>query len=1245
MSQAMNFILTGRDQLSRVFDRAGDSAERLHRRISAATTNSGAAVNRFTSTTTSRLASMQRDSDAGSKALEQLKKTTLSLAPAAIPAAASLVPIAAGAGAVAVAALAMGAALAPQIAQLSEASEAQKKYEDAVAKSGARSEAAVTAQREYAESVAKLPPETRRAAAAVGILKDEYREWSDSLAGDTMQPFTKGVALVNALLPKTKGLVQGTSAEADRFITTIGGAMATPGLDSVNRRFTDFTTGTLRKVNDELVHVMRTSGSGEVGGNVKEFMTWARAQGPTVASVMQNVGTALVHVLQAGSDIGVGMLQAIDVLARLVAAVPPGALALFLQLALAMRLVRLAATGMAAGRAALVGFTSQLLIMQAAAAGAPGRLSAVTAAIGAMSRGGKIALAGTGIGLLVIALAKLQGVGKAAPPDVDKLTTSLGNLARTGKVSGEAARAYGSDLGGLADSLRTLARPSNAEGVQQWLTQLIGMDSTPVKNAKEDLDGADKALANLVKGGHSDLAAAAFDRVAAAMRKEGMSAGELRGELGDYKSALADQRFEQELAAESMGLFGQQAQDVQAKLNAQKLSTDGLRQSIIALNEVNRAALDGRAGMEAAIDNAAKLTKKHANSLRMVRGELDLGSPKAREASAALTELARKTEGSVTAARESGRSWTYAKGQYDRGRAALIRSADAMGLTRGQAVRLADQILKTPNKTAYLKGNLQDLQGKLAAAKQKLRTVPDSRKAQVRAEIAQLQRQIRAAKGAIASVRGKSVTITTHYRITGHKSIPSGTYLGSTAGRSWRGGHIRKMAAGGDVTAFPHGGPVFGPGTGTSDSIPTWLSNNEFVIKAQSVAKYGLAFMHAVNNGTLNVRGLAGGGALGGAGVESARGLAEGIGSGVGMVEKASRAMAAAVITGMKDELQIASPSKRTRALAKDVGKGLISGLTGSRDKIKATSKDLAKDIWSAFTGSKDNRLVSYVNRHTKTLLSLASKRDSLAAAMKLAKDFAESTRVGAKKSASLSGMFEGDEQVSASGINSKLQQRLARMRTFSSYIKTLAKRGLNKTMLREILEMGPEEGYAYASALAGSNSKILKEINTTQFKINDQAESLGRSGADALYDSGKNAGRGFLKGLASQQDAIEKQMLKIAKGMQKALRKALGIRSPATAMIPDGENTARGVGVGVLRGLPFIENAMNTVAGRMTGRIGATKPVAGRPAFTGAGGSGNLIVNVAIGNAMDPVAVAREFEKVLIKHGRTQGLKVQLVS
>lgn len=178
------FTLTGRDELSDVFDDIGDAAQRLQR----------------------RLARMQRDTDAGGKALEELKKTALLLAPAAIPAAASLAPIAAGALTVGAAVAAMGAALGPQIAALGDAADAQKAYDDAVQQSGSGSQQAAEAQLQMAQTMSRLPPETRKAAAAVGVLKDNYKQWSDSLAGDTMQPFIKGVQITNALLPKTTGL-------------------------------------------------------------------------------------------------------------------------------------------------------------------------------------------------------------------------------------------------------------------------------------------------------------------------------------------------------------------------------------------------------------------------------------------------------------------------------------------------------------------------------------------------------------------------------------------------------------------------------------------------------------------------------------------------------------------------------------------------------------------------------------------------------------------------------------------------------------------------------------------------------------------------------------------------------------------------------------------------------------------------------------------------------------------------------
>ena len=49
------------------------------------------------------------------------------------------------------------------------------------------------------------------------------------------------------------------------------------------------------------------------------------------------------------------------------------------------------------------------------------------------------------------------------------------------------------------------------------------------------------------------------------------------------------------------------------------------------------------------------------------------------------------------------------------------------------------------------------------------------------------------------------------------------------------------------VKAYEEGGKITGPGTGTSDSIPAYLSNGEYVIKASSVQKYGVDTFDALN--------------------------------------------------------------------------------------------------------------------------------------------------------------------------------------------------------------------------------------------------------------------------------------------------------------------------------------------------------------------------------------------------------------
>lgn len=61
---------------------------------------------------------------------------------------------------------------------------------------------------------------------------------------------------------------------------------------------------------------------------------------------------------------------------------------------------------------------------------------------------------------------------------------------------------------------------------------------------------------------------------------------------------------------------------------------------------------------------------------------------------------------------------------------------------------------------------------------------------------------------------------------------------------------IQQIASGGSGgEGFAQGGgPLKGPGTSTSDSIPIWASAGEFIVKAAAVRKYGPALLHAINS-------------------------------------------------------------------------------------------------------------------------------------------------------------------------------------------------------------------------------------------------------------------------------------------------------------------------------------------------------------------------------------------------------------
>ena len=763
-----------------------------------------------------------------SKDVAELLKGLLLLAPAIIPVVAGLGPLVAGLAASGVAAGAFGIALAGQIGPLGEAADAEKKYQDAITLHGASSKEARQAAQEYRQQLAALPPDTQKAAVALSILKKDFNDWSDETSKFTMVPVTKGIGVLDALLPHLTPEVESFSGQLDRLVTTVGGSISTPGFDALSDKFADFSASQLEDMTDHVIHLMRVLSEGKADGPLAEFLDYIRENGPAGREALQNIAEAAGTLAEGAAQAGPGMLTLVNAAAKLVAALPPELVALILQVAAAFKIMKLAGAGATAISGGIGRLSTEVRTLAATSTAAGGGIAGLRAALASLSTGAKVGLAVGAIGALVLVMHELSDNKGAV--EVDAMSTSLNTLIRTGKTTGTLK----SNFDDIASSIAMVSKGASDNKFAQLTSDFgswVGISTGPgISTARKNVDAWDKSMASLVKAGHLKEAAAQYDLLKRSWKAGGGDMGRLKKFTDDYNNALADQKFEAQMAAESQGVFGAQAQDVQAKLDAQKSSADGLRQSLQALNEVNRAAGSAMSAFEQAIDDTHKAISKNAGALSMQGGELDLGSQKARNAEKVLSNLASSTDGATAAAKEQGKSWEYVNGIYTRGRQAFIDAADSMGLTKTQAKALADQYLQVPDKVATkVEMNAEDAQTDLDAFISAVKASPDSKSVtlktlsksgeaileafgykvthlkdgsvKVTAKTGNAINNIGAVQAARDNLHDKSITLTTNvvtnYRVNKFTSVQKGSSVPVAKRDYATGGVVDYYAAGG----------------------------------------------------------------------------------------------------------------------------------------------------------------------------------------------------------------------------------------------------------------------------------------------------------------------------------------------------------------------------------------------------------------------------------------------------------------
>ncbi|EAC5831373.1 tail tape measure protein [Listeria monocytogenes] len=344
-----------------------------------------------------------------------------------------------------------------------------------------------------------------------------------------------------------------------------------------------------------------------------------------------------------------------------------------------------------------------------------------------------------------------------------------------------------------------------------------------------------------------------------------------------------------------------------------------------------------------------------------------------------------------------------------------------------------------------------------------------------------------------------------------------------------------------------------------------------------------------------------------GVGSDFASGYVNGILSGMGAVGEAAASLANKALAAVQKKQDSHSPAKKSKKLGGDFGSGyslgiasktkavnkaasnLVAGALGTESQIKKLSSTLKDKISSAIDAglhSKNksrgqlkqakalNSIEGYIVQQTNRLAATAKKRDKVVAQLKAANTkMADLTKQSKEYAASITekmksyGSISNVDPENPKSIQQEMQKRLKEIKAFQANVEKLRKKGVSKDIINDILEAGVENGSSYAQALAKSDAKTIKAINSTQNQINSASKSMGNTAANAMYSAGINAAKGLISGLNSQKKQLEKTAKSIANTITNSVKKALRIHSPSRVAIELGKFFTGGLGNGVLAG------------------------------------------------------------------------------
>ena len=720
----------------------------------------------------------------------------------------------------------------------------------------------------------------------------------------------------------------------------------------------------------------------------------------------------------------------------------------------------------------------------------------------------------------------------------------------------------GDEINNWGDALeRTTAAGA---GFTVWMDKLTNTQSD-ISKANENIEATDKALSDLVSSGGLETAQQGFAAIADEAKRSDVDLQTTFEKFPQYRDHLTNIALAAGQATDDQTLMkiatgeitpemlaagaasDEQAQKltelgVQAQSTGDKISE--LAEEIRGFGSATLSEREAQRAFQESLDTATEALEKNGKTL-------DITSQKGRDNQDALDGIAQAGNEAAASMAENGASAEQLRSSLQTSREELVRTARSFGMTKSEAEAYADQVLMTP----------EEVRTRVKAL-----------------GIDSALDGITSVQEALDKVKDKTVWVKVnevYVRQEGNKKVYSSDPRSKNTQKfEAAGGILEYMAAGGLRPMAP-----------IAEMVPpnTWrvvgdrMDVDEAYVPLDGSRRSWKILSEALQRmpGTLP---MAKGGIASTGGDDAKKRLAEAKERAEERRREAQQRREA--LNQLRDELN-------TDIRRGDIRSQVTGGLSGAYstvDRLKALAGN------DNLNGRARRRAGIDAKQYERSLKSLYGSLEKLEERTAKAKDKLDELKqiqnsvsssiqnkaykldVDSQWAQNKAGIWQQTQGVS--GVRTNAAAAAKRVRDLSGKLKRLQAMGYSGAILQEVAQAGSiDESITMADELLKGTGSDVRSINASYKDIAKYSDQAGAYVTEGFYKGGVNAAAGLVKGLESQQKAVEKTIERIARGMENSLKRALGIKSPSTVMYARGLDTTAGFNNALIDSVPTIED------------------------------------------------------------------------